>query len=91
MCIASFYVSFENCNNEHAMYSNLVTFALWVWTGPYTTEATKNICQVEGEGVVDHCTLSRWWKKFCSVCKVRESKNCEWWGHDSNQWRKLSK
>ena len=26
---------------------------------------TKNICCVEGEGAIDHSTVTRWIKKFC--------------------------
>ena len=33
------------------------------------TKATKNIYCVEDEGAVDHSTVTRWFKKFCSGCK----------------------
>ena len=32
-------------------------------------EATKNICCVKGEGVVDHGAVSKWFEKFCSGYK----------------------
>ena len=34
-----------------------------------TTEATKNICWTKGKDTVDHGTVTRWMKKFCSGCK----------------------
>ena len=38
--------------------------------GHNITESTKNICcAAKGEGAVDHVTVTRWFKKFCSVCK----------------------
>ena len=33
-----------------------------------TMEATKNICYAKDEGTVDHSTVTRWFKKFCSGC-----------------------
>ena len=32
-------------------------------------KGTKNICCVKGEGAFDHCTVTRWFKKFLSSCK----------------------
>ena len=37
--------------------------------GHNAAEATKNSPCVKGEDAVDHNTISRWFKKFCSVCK----------------------
>ena len=37
--------------------------------GHNTEEVTKNICCVKGEGVVDHSTVTRWFKKFHSGYK----------------------
>ena len=34
-----------------------------------TEEATKNISGTKGEGMVDHYSVTRWFKKFRSVCK----------------------
>ena len=32
-------------------------------------EASKNICCVKSESTVDHSTVTRWFKKFCSGWK----------------------
>ena len=32
-------------------------------------EANKNIYCVKGERAIDHNTVTKWLKKFCSVCK----------------------
>ena len=32
-------------------------------------EATKNICCMKSEGIVDHSTITRWFKKFFLGCK----------------------
>ena len=37
--------------------------------GHNVKETTKNICCAKGEGTVDHTTITRWFKKFCSGCK----------------------
>ena len=37
--------------------------------GHNTTQPTKNIYCMKGEGAVDHSTVTRWFKKFCSSCK----------------------
>ncbi len=37
--------------------------------GHNAMKAAKNIGCVEAEGTVDHFTVSRWWKEFCSVGK----------------------
>ena len=37
--------------------------------GHNTTEATKNICYVKIEGAINHSTVSRCFKKFCSGCQ----------------------
>ena len=37
--------------------------------GHNTVEAPRNICCAKGEGAVDQSTVSRWLKKFRSVCK----------------------
>ena len=37
--------------------------------GHNDAEAIKNICRAKGEGAVDHNTVTRWFKKFCSGCK----------------------
>ena len=37
-------------------------------------EATKNIC-VKSEDTVDHVTVTKWLKKFCSVCKKFDDQN----------------
>ena len=34
---------------------------------------SKKICFVKGEGTVDHSTVSRWFKKFCSACKTLDN------------------
>ena len=38
-------------------------------------EATKNICGVMGESTVNHGTVTRWFKKFCSGCKNLTNKD----------------
>ena len=35
----------------------------------YKLEAIKNICCVKGKVAVDHSSVTRWFKKFCSGCK----------------------
>ena len=37
--------------------------------GHNAKEATKNICCTKVEGSVDHSTVTRLFKKFCSDCK----------------------
>ena len=37
--------------------------------GHDTTKVTKNICRVKSERVVEHRTVTSWFKKFCSSCK----------------------
>ena len=37
--------------------------------GHNTVETTRNTCCAKGEGLVDHCTVTRWLKKFCLGCK----------------------
>ena len=37
--------------------------------GHNAAEATKNIFCDIGEGVFDHSTVTRWFKKFCIICK----------------------
>ena len=32
-------------------------------------KATKNICCAKNKGAVDHCTVTKWFKKFCSSSK----------------------
>ena len=34
-----------------------------------SAEASKNICWGEGEGAIDHNTVTRWFKKFLSGYK----------------------
>ena len=36
-------------------------------------EGIKNICLAKGEGTVDHCTVIRWFKKFCLGCKFLDN------------------
>ena len=36
------------------------------------TEATKNICHLKGEHTVDHSTVTRLLKKFCSIYKKHD-------------------
>ena len=40
--------------------------------GHNIVEATKNICCAKGEGAVDHSTITRWFKKFCSSSKNQD-------------------
>ena len=52
--------------------------------GHNTTEATKNIYCVKGESAVDHNTVNRWFKKFCSGCKNLDDQavsNHGFWGY----------
>ena len=37
--------------------------------GHNAAEVTKNICCMIGESAVNHCTITRWLKKFYSGCK----------------------
>ena len=69
LCVASIHVWFKSRTDEHAVYSHPGTYALRVRIGHYAPEATKNICWAKGEGVFDHCTVTRWWKKFRSSYK----------------------
>ena len=39
-------------------------------SGHNTAEATKNICCAKDEGIVDHGTVIRWFKKFCPVART---------------------
>ena len=41
--------------------------------GYNVTEVMKNIC-VKGEGTIDHSTITRGFKKFCSACKDLKTK-----------------
>ena len=46
-----------------------------VWELKYMNlnwDATKNICCAEGESAVNHCTVTRGFKTFCSGCKNLE-------------------
>ena len=37
--------------------------------GHSTMETSKDNCCTKGEATVDHSTLTRWFRKFCSGCK----------------------
>ena len=69
VCYASPHMWFDSCTDEHLRSSNSGTYALQVEQGHNAMEVTKNICCTKGEDVVDHCTVSRWFKKFYSGCK----------------------
>ena len=32
------------------------------------TKASRNICYAKDDGLVDHCTVTRWFKKFHKSC-----------------------
>ena len=49
------------------MLSNLGTYESKL--GHNYMEATKNICCLKGQGAVDHNTLTKWFKRFCSNFK----------------------
>ena len=55
--------------------------------GHNAVEAAKNICGAKNEGVVDHRTVTRWFKKICSGYKnfdnqARSGKHLTWMGQD---------
>ena len=46
-----------------------------VRTEPNAAEVTKNVCRAKGEDAVDHSTVTRWSKKFCSDCRSLNDKS----------------
>ena len=47
---------------QHSLIHGLMLYE--IKPGHNVAEATKNICCVKGEGVVDHSTVTRWFKNF---------------------------
>ena len=52
-------------NMQHSLIQELYEFKL----GYNAPEATKIICCVKGEDAVNSCTVTGWFKKFCSGYK----------------------
>ena len=50
---------------------SLILYAIEL--GYNATEATTNICCAKSEDTIDHSTITRWLKKFCSDCKNIDS------------------
>ena len=44
-------------------------WVIYEWLYEFEMPPTKNICCVKDSGAVDHCTVTRWFKKCCLGCK----------------------
>ena len=54
-------------NIRHSLIRELMLYNFEL--GHNTTETTKNICCVKGKSTIDHSTVTRWFKRFCSESK----------------------
>ena len=52
---------------QHCLTQELMLYKFELAITPQKT--SKNICCAKGEDAVDHSTVTRWVKKFCSDCK----------------------
>ena len=69
LSITSLHEWFE-CYTDEVQYILIQELMLYKFKqGHNAMEATKNISCAKGEGIVDHWTVTRWFKKFYSGCK----------------------
>ena len=69
-CYALLYFIFDlkatQMNVQHILIQELL---LYKFKLGHSMQETKNICLVDGDGVVDFNTVTKWLKIFCSSCK----------------------
>ena len=69
LCIISLHVWYESCtvSMQHRLHQEL---RFYIFTLSHNTvRATKNICCLKDEDAIDHTTVTKWVKKFCSTFK----------------------
>ena len=66
-CFSLYDFKASQMNIQHCLIWEFMLFEFEMYCN--AAVATKKICCVKGEGLVDYSTVTRWFKKFNSGCK----------------------